>query len=115
MKKNHQELVIEEPMRDCTARTCSNTEASLIEHACFIPSGHSMSSKINTISKKPRFNIVTGHCAVKKTYSLGEAPKQVAEPAAEKSNIALVKTPAEISAEFECNLWAVHLGRGRYE
>ncbi|CAH0289903.1 hypothetical protein SRABI106_03483 [Rahnella aquatilis] len=112
MKKNHQQLFIVELMRNLTPHTCSDTEGSLIEYAGFIPSRHSMSSTINTISKKPQFNIVTGHCAGKKTYSLGEVPKQVVEPMAEKSDIAPVKTPAEISAEFEHNLWAVLLGRG---
>lgn len=112
MKKNHQQLVIVELMRDRTPRTCPHTEGSLIEYAGFIPSRHSMSSTINTISKKPQFHIASGHCAGKKTYSLSEVPKQVVEPTAEKSDIAPVKTPAEISAEFEHNLWAVLLGRG---
>ncbi|MBU9849236.1 hypothetical protein [Rahnella aceris] len=101
MKKNHQQLVIVGLMRDRTPRTCSDNEGSLIEYAGFIPSGHSMSSTINTISKKPQFHIVTGHCAGKKTYSLSEEPKQVVEPTAEKSDIAPVKTLAENSAEFE--------------
>ncbi|WP_223509635.1 hypothetical protein [Rahnella sp. GSA61A] len=112
MKKNHQQLVIEKLMCDCAPRACSDTEASLIEYAGFIPSRLTMSSTINMISKKPQFNIVTGHCAGKKTYSLSEVPKQVVEPTAEKSDIAPVKTPAEICAEFEHNLWAVLLGRG---
>lgn len=88
-------------MRDRTPRTCSDNEGSLIEYAGFIPSGHSMSSTINTISKKPQFHIVTGPRAGKKTYSLSEEPKQVVEPTAEKSDIAPVKTLAENSAEFE--------------
>lgn len=88
MKKNHQQLVIVGLMRDRTPRTCSDNEGSLIEYAGFIPSGHSMSSTINTISKKPQFHIVTGPRAGKKTYSLSEEPKQVVEPTAEKSDIA---------------------------
>ncbi|MCC3740246.1 hypothetical protein LLQ54_10165 [Rouxiella badensis] len=113
MKKTYQQLTIEELMRDRTPRSSSQIEAALIENTGFIPPRHSMSSTINTISKKPQFNIVTGYCAGKKTYFLSETPKAVTAPAADKTVVRPVKTKAEISAEFERNLWAVRQGRGQ--
>lgn len=113
MKKTYQQLAIEELMRDRNPRTCSDIEAALTENTGFVPPRHSMSSTLNTISKKPQFNIVTGHCAGKKTYFLSETPKAVAAPAADETVLRPVKTKAEISAEFERNLWAARQGRGQ--
>ncbi|WP_421595694.1 hypothetical protein [Rahnella sp. PD4] len=113
MKKTYQQLAIEELMRDRSPRTCSDIEAALIENTGFVPPRHSMSSTINTISKKPQFNIVTGYCAGKKTYFLSETPKAVMTPKVGEPAARPVKTLAEISAELERNLWAVRQGRGQ--
>lgn len=113
MKKTYQQLTIEELMRDRNPRSSSQIEAALIENTGFIPPRHSMSSTINTISKKPQFNIETGHRAGKKTYFLSETPKNFIVPAAGEPAARPVKTKAEISAEFERNLWAVRQGRGQ--
>lgn len=113
MKKTYQQLAIEELMRDRNPRTCSDIEAALIENTGFVPPRHSMSSTINTISKKPQFNIVTGRSGGKKTYFLSETPKHGTAPASGEPASRPVKTLAEISAEFERNLWAVRQGRGQ--
>lgn len=108
-----QQLVIAELMRDRTPRTCTDIEADVIRNSGFTPPKNRTSGALNAIGKKPQFNIVIGRAGFKNTYFLSDTPKDVAAPAVGEPAARPVKTQAEISAEFERNLWAVRQGRGQ--
>lgn len=111
--KTFQQLVIDELMRDRTPRTCTDIEAEVIKNSGFRPEKNRTSGALNAIGKKPQFNIVIDRTGVKNTYSLTDTPKPVAVKSTVDQPERPVKTLAEISAEFERNLWAVRQGRGQ--
>ncbi|MFD3231617.1 hypothetical protein [Rahnella aceris] len=113
MTQTFQQLVIAELMRDRTPRTCSKIEADVIRNTGFIPPKNRTSGALCAIGKKPQFNIVIGHAGFKNTYFLSDKPKPVAVKSTVDQPARPVKTLAEISAEFERNLWAVRQGRGQ--
>ena len=111
--KTFQQLVIDELMRDRTPRTCTDIEAEVIKNFGFRPEKNRTSGALNAIGKKPQFNIVIDRTGVKNTYSLSDTPKPVTAAAVGETSARPVKTQAEISAEFERNLWAARQGRGQ--
>lgn len=113
MNQTFQQLVINELLRDRTPRTCTDIEAAVISNTGFTPVRNRTSGALNAIGKKPQFNIVIGRTGFKNTYFLSDEPKASPVPAAAKPTRGTVKTLAEISAEFERNLWAARQGRGQ--
>lgn len=113
MKKNYQQLVIAELLRDQTPRTCSEIEAEVIERNGVLPPRHATSTAINAIGKKAAFEIRVNRAGHKFTYSLiswpdGGVPIKPAKPAKPTR-----MTLAEISQMFDRLLWAVRQGRGQ--
>jgi len=113
MNQPFQQLVINELLRDRTPRTCTDIEAAVISRTGFTPVRNRTSGAINAIGKKPQYNIVIGRKGYRNTYFLSDEPKAAPAPAAIEPARKPVKTLAEISAEFERNLWAVRQGRGQ--
>lgn len=96
--KTYPELVLEELQRDNTPRTSAQIEAQITARTGVTPHKTAVHGAIIALRARP-VNLIHTETYPRK-YSL-------ATPSGS------VKTKAEISAEFERNLWAVRQGRGR--
>ena len=97
--KSYPELVLEELQRDNTPRTSAQIEAQITARTGVTPHKTAVHGAIIALRTRPKVHLVHTETYPRK-YSL-------ATPSGS------VKTKAEISAEFERNLWAVRQGRGR--
>ena len=97
--KSYPELVLEELKRDNTPRTSAQIEAQITARTGVTPHKTAVHGAIIALRKRPNVHLIHTLTNPRK-YSL-VVPS------------ATVKTPAEINAEFERNLWAVRQGRGQ--
>ena len=97
--KTYPELVLEELQRDNTPRTSAQLEAEITARTGVKAHKTAVHGAIIALRARPEVHLVHTETYPRK-YSL-------ATPSS------LVKTKAEISAEFERNLWAVRQGRGQ--
>ena len=97
--KSYPELVFEELQRDCTPQSSAQIEAQITARTGVTPHKTAVHGAIIALRKRPNVHLIHTLTNPRK-YSL-VVPS------------ATVKTPAEINAEFERNLWAVRQGRGQ--
>ncbi|WP_122095708.1 hypothetical protein [Rahnella sp. Larv3_ips] len=97
--KTYPELVLEELQRDATPRTSAQLEAEITARTGVKAHKTAVHGAIIALRARPEVHLVHTETYPRK-YSL-------ATPSGS------VKTKAEISAEFERNLWAVRQGRGQ--
>jgi len=97
--KTYPELVLEELQRDSTPRSSAQLEALIVARTGMTPHKTAIHSAIIALRARPEVHLVHTETYPRK-YSL-------ATPSGS------VKTKAEISSEFERNLWAVRQGRGQ--
>lgn len=97
--KNYPELVLEELQRDSNPRSSAQLEAAIVSRTGINPHKTAIHGAIIALRARPEVNLVHTETYPRK-YSL-------ATPSGS------VKTKAEISAEFERNLWAARQGRGQ--
>lgn len=96
--KTYPELVLEELKHDNTPRTSAQIEAQITARTGVTPHKTAVHGAIIALRARPEVHLIHTETYPRK-YSLATLSGSV-------------KTKAEISAEFERNLWAVRQGRG---